>query len=336
MTTSGPGATFRHVADGSSLPGLHRVALVPLRSPRALAVLVLVGLALGVWAAAVSIDRPGSHLGAVLYAGVVWGLLWTVAVASVVLLLVVPVALVLNRRTVRRQFPSGSVTEVELGRDALVLRRPTGFSAVPYRSIYKVREIGPLLRIEVRGRTRAELLPLGLLPAEAIGFLRAKARGTWPVLVPEGSGEPTRQLVVPTGWAGHVAAVRTRELASDTAFWLRLTLVLLLSLPLTWLGGPWWAATAPVAGLVALGLTYAQTRRIIARAQPTGSLASTDFLADRYVSRSVGGVREVRYADIRSLDFRGDVALVRLVHTPGPLLMARALIPDEVLERLPG
>jgi hypothetical protein len=72
------------------------------------------------------------------------------------------------------------------------------------------------------------------------------------------------------------------------------------------------------------------------RVVPDGSVATTDVFEDRLVSRNAGGVREIRYADVRAIEVRGDVVLIRMTTERNVGVIARALIPDELPQRLRG
>jgi len=335
VTTSGPATTYRYIADGQLTARADRAATARLRRPLLIVALVLVGLVLGVGASLVTSAASLPHyLGRVLLIGVVWGLAWVIGVVVLVAALAVPLAKIINRRMVMRLFPDGSVTEVELGKDSLVLMRPTRTRAVPYRTIFRVRATECFLRFELRGRPLAELLPHGLLPDDAVEFIRARARGAWPLAAALGEGNPTRQVVVPAGWATHVAAVHTRAAMRSTSFLARLGLTLLVSAGLAVLAGPAWLVVAPLLALLNVAVTYARTRRAIATALPTGSVATTEFLEDRFIARNARWAREIRFDDIGSLDVCGDVLLLQLASGSGKLAIARALVPDDTLHHL--
>lgn len=327
--------TYRYVADGRLESELDRIAVARLKQPRLWIALAIVTLAYGVGSLLVAnaASLPSS-LGRVVLVGVGVGLAMF-ALIALVIVAAFPLAKVANRRLVGRHFVRGSVTEVELADDALVIRRPTGVRTVPYRKVFRVRPFrSTFLRVERRGRLAAELLPLGLLPDETIEFIRARSRGTWPASTPFGEGQPARQMVIPPGWASHVAAVHTLEALKGREFRTRVALALVVSLALSaWAGSTWLAITA-VFAILAVVVTYVRARRSMAISVPTGSVATTEFLEDRFVSRNAGGAREVRDHDIRAVDVRGDVVLLRLASQRGRFYIARALFPDEQLERL--
>ena len=332
--TSGPATTYRYTSDGRLATDLHRDGAAQLRNPLLWVSLVVVGLLLGIGASlATNVASLPHYLGRVLLIGVVWGLGWVVVVLVLIGALVLPLVKVVTRGLGERLFPEGSVTEVELGDDSLVIKRPTRTRSMRYRAIFRVRATGSFLRVERRGRLVAELLPLGMLPDDAIEFIRTRARGAWPVTA-LGEGNPDRQVVVPVGWAAHVAASYTRAMTRSAGHWTRLGVALLVSALLAVVAGTSWLLVAPVWALLSVTVTYARTRRAIASALPTGSVATTEFLEDRFISRNAGGVREIGFADIRSVDVRGDVVLLRLTARRETLAIARALLPEDQLQHM--
>ena len=111
---------------------------------------------------------------------------------------------------------------------------------------------------------------------------------------------------------------------------LRLGLTSLVILVLALVLSPAWMIAVPVLWLLVAFGVYWPTRHRLGQALPDGSVSTIEFLDDRLISRNASGAREVRYAGVREVDVRGAVASVRLV-TGQPFLMARALLPDEVL-----
>jgi hypothetical protein len=334
VTTSGPGATYRYVADGRLAQETLRKGRTRARSPLAVTTLVVVGLTLGV-AASLSANAASlpTYRGRVVLIGVVWGLAWVLLVAVLIAVLVGPVAAVVARRTIGRTFAVGSVTEVELAEDALVLRRPTGTRTVPYGRIFRLRKTGIWLRVEVRGRVLAELLPIGLLPEAAIDYVRARARGVSPLTDPGDQVRPDREWVVPAGWAAHAAAVHARETVRTRRLGLRVGIALVVAVPLAAVAGPVWLLVVPVFAFLFVAVAYVQARNALAAVLPAGSIASTSFLENRFVSRNAGGTREVPYDDVRRADLRGDVVLLTLSSQRGKLLIARDLVPDEIRDQ---
>lgn len=334
MTVSDPAPTYTYVADAGLADRLRREATARLRRPLPLGILLVFGLVLGILASLITnaASLP-TYRGKVVLIGVVWGLVWVAAVVVLTAVLVVPVSGVVIRRRVARDYPQGSRTEVELGDEALVLVRPTGTRTLPYRKIARVRPIGPWLTIAVRGRLIAELLPKGLLPDAALELIRARARGAAPAAVPW-DGVPTRQMVVPAGWATHLAAVHTRASVTSRRFLVRTGLAAVVSVVLALVLGPAWLAAAPVLALVSVATTFVQTRNSLSAVLPSGSVASTEVLADRFVSRNAGGTREIPFDQVRSVEVHGDVVFLMLASARGRMLIARALIPDDLLDRL--
>jgi hypothetical protein len=337
VTTSGPGATYRYVADGRLAQETLSKGRARARSPLAVATLVVVGLTLGV-ATSLSVNAASlpTYRSRVVLIGVVWGLAWALLGAAIIAVLVGPVAAVVARRTIGRTFAVGSVTEVELAEDALVLRRPTGIRTVPYRRIFRLRKAGMWLRVEVRGRVLAELLPVGLLPDAAIDYVRARARGASPLADVGDQGRPDHEWVVPAGWAAHAAATHARETLRTRRFWIRVGIALLVAASLAAVAGPAWLLVVPLFASLFVAVTYGQARKAVAAVLPTGSVASTRFLDDRFVSSNAGGTREISYDDVRRADLRGDVVVLTLSSQRGRMLIARDLVPDEIREQFAG
>ena len=330
MTISGATPVYRYVADGELVAASSRESMVRLR--RVLWAVVPVGLLVGLGLSlAVNAASVPNHLGEVLVIGAAWGLLWVLAVLAL-FGVVVPLARLSSQRQMARMFSDGSLTEVELDEDFLVIRRPTGARSVPYRSIFRISTRGSFLRVERRGHLMAELLPLGLLPESAIELIRLRSRGLWPQTVELGA--PDREWMVPTSWSAHVAAVVTGDAVRGARFWARCLLAFSASVLLAAGDGPLWLVLAPTLAILSLARTYAGTRRAVASALPTGSVASTEFLEDRFISRNSGGVREIRFGNIHRVKVRHDVVLLRLLRGPKMMAIAQDLVPEDQLERL--
>ena len=327
MTTPQPVATYRFEADAGLAARLYGERLRRLRHPGLLVALLVSGLVLGVGASVLTNAAVWSYYpGRILLIGVVWGLCWVLVVLLSVVVLLLPLVKVINGRSVRKRYPPGSVTEVEIGEDELVVRRPSGSRSLPYAQIRKVRRFGSIVSVEVRGRFLPELLLTELLPEEAVEVVRARA-GRRPRVREPGVGleddEPTRRMVVPPGWAAHLAAVHTRRAVRGRRFWARVGLLTLAATVLAALAGPAWLMAVPALALVIVLATYAQARRAIGAALPAGSVATTQVLDDRFVSRNAGGTREIRFDDVRSVEVSGDVLLLELASQPGNMLIAR-------------
>lgn len=330
MTIVGGTRTYRYVADARLAAAAKGEAIAALRSPRLLVSFAFVGLLLGI-GASISANAASlpDHRDRVILIGTVWGLGW----ALVVLLLVLLLANAINRRMMVRLFPLGSSTEVEVGRDSLVIRRPTGTRSVPYQAIFRVRARRSVLRIELRGRPVAELLPNGLLPADEIEFIHLRSRGLWPLASAPEQRSPDRTFVVPPRWAAQVAGVVTRDALRGAEFWVRFGLTLLVSVLLATLGGRVWLFLAPVLSIAGLLYAYVGTHRAVAATLPAGALASADFLEDRLITRNSVGLREIPIATIRAMDIYGDVVLLRLRSGTKTVAIALCLIPDDLLGR---
>lgn len=335
MTPSNPTTTYRYVADDSMLPSLSREAWVRARDPRLSLCLVILGLVLGVSASLITNAASLPHyLVEVLLIGVALGLIWILGVALIIVIVVVPLATVVNRRMAKRLFPPESVTEVELGPEGLTIRRRSGSRSMPYRTIRRVRTSPAYVVIEARSRPFGELLPRGLLPDSAVEEIRARSRGVWPAGTTRDEGDLTRQMVVPPRWAAHVAALHIRGLLVSARFWVRGSFSLVLAVPSAVISGPAWLLLTPAFALFLVTWSYVQTRRAVGAALPPGSLATSHVEEDRLITHSHGGSREIPYDNVRSVDVRGDVVFVRLVDWPVPLAIARTLIPDEALGNL--
>jgi len=322
------------VADGELPTEVNRQRSALLRDPRVLVPFVVVGVAMGVVASLVTnaASLP-AYLGRVLVIGVAWGTAWVLLVMALAAVVSLPLGRAINRGWLGRKFPEGSVTTVELGADSVVIRRPTGTRSVPYGQILRVRSSRWFWQVQLRSRPFLELLPREMLPDSAVELIRARARGLAPQL-DAWTGSPSRQMVVPTGWAAHVAALQLRREVRHPRFLMRSGAVLLISALATIVfGGPWLLGGVGWC-LFVLGFGYVTTRRTFAAALPPGSTASTEFLADRLVSRNAGGSREVRFADIEAVEERADVLFLRLREQRGALVLARVLVPDEALADL--
>ena len=345
-TTPGPipGPVFRYVADGRLPKAAARAKIRLLRHPVALALLGSVGLVYGVYVAVSGYDiAPSQEPGRFVATTLAWGagLLLLVAILLVVL---VPLVHVSVRRQTRRLFPSGSVTEVELGADELAVRRhlPTGSDrsrTLAYRDLFRVRATPPLVRLEVAGSFRHEVLPAGLLPDDAVAFIQARKRGVWPsssgaAAAPEGApSEGTREWVVPHGWAAHVARVYAREQLRGRRYWVTTAFVMLVSGALATRFGPIWLAAGAALCLLPLLAVYVQARRELGLVLLEGSVASTEIVDGTLVSRNTGGVRRLRLEDVTSVRVRGDVVVVRTAVDRASLLFARELMPPEILTK---
>ena len=335
MTNAEPGATYRYVSDGSLEAVMNREGLRRLRRPAPLVALTVVGAVFGIGVSLVTnADSLPLYLGFVLLIGVAWGVGLVLLVLLVVAILVIPVATAGNRRYATRRFPAGSVTEVELGDDALVINRPTGTREIPYGRIHRVRPRGSFWSVEVRGRFVGEMLPLALLPEDAVEFIRTRARGAWPADAMPVAGTPTRQRTVPSGWAAHVAGVYTGYLLRRRDYWIRVGLASVVAALLAVTFGWAWLLVAPAVALLVGAATYEQVRRSSLSVLPVGSRATTHFFDDRFISRNAGGTREIRFDDVRSIDVRDDVVMVGFASQRGRLLIARDLIPENALEDL--
>lgn len=325
---SGSGRVFTYSSDGT-LPRTWRV-----RSPLTLVLLALALVGVGVVSSVrVNADSLPDYRVQVVLIGLVWGVTM-VAITGLMVVLVVLAHRHLVRRTMSRLFPAGSTTEVELGEDALVIRRPTGEVALPYRAMVRVRANPLWIKVFCRGRARPELLPGRLLPAPALDLLRSRV-GLAPATAAVPDHEPTRTMLVPTGWAAHLAAVHRGAMVRSAGFWVSMPAFLLLGGLLGLLISPWWWLLVPVLVLVRLLVADARTRKVLARALPDGSTASTYVLEDRFVSRNAGGTREILFADVSSASVHDDVVVLRLRSARGRFLIARTLLPPETLASLP-
>jgi len=278
-------------------------------------------------------DSLPYHRGEVVRIALFWGL-----VIATVLVLAVLVGVVVgrtaNRLRMQRLFPSGSVTEVVLAQDALVVTRPAGTRTIPYSRIRRVQVHEHTQWIVVRGRPTVEILPAGLLPPDAIETVQARASGADPLSWSREPGGSERRIVVPDGWAAQVATANVREILHGSRFRVRAGLFVLASAPIAYVAGAGWLGLGPVLALAALGSTYVRTRRAMAAALPSGSTTGVEVLDDRMISRTARWAREIRFDDVREVKVRGGVVFLRMRSSPPLLALARDLVPDDVLERL--
>jgi hypothetical protein len=327
--------TYRYVSDGSLLDGMHRDGLARLLNPLVVSGFVVACLGFGVVLSLVTYESSlPTYLGKVLLIGLFWGALELLAVVVCVAVMV-PTVRVLSRRVLARNYAAGLVTEVDLGDDALVVRRAAGSRTVPYGTVAQIKRRRAFLSIAVRGSLRPVLLPAEILPDDALDYVRTRSRGRVPAAsVPPVAGEPSRRFVAPAGWAAHLAAVHLRSTLTGRAFWTRLGVALAVTGVAAVLGHPAWLVLAPAFAVLFVAVSYVQARRAFASAVPDGTEATTEFLEDRFISRNHGGVREIRYDDVRSVEVHGDVVRLRIGSLPGAMLIARALVTDDGLERL--
>ena len=144
---------------------------------------------------------------------------------------------------------------------------------------------------------------------------------------------PARQFVVPDRWASRVASMMVARTARRRGFWLRLAAGFLVTIPMAQIGGRAWLVLSPAVAIVSLAVVHLRTRRSIAEALPPGSLTSTEAHGDRLVARNPRGSRVIRYDDVRRIDVRGDVVFIEMTTAPPLLVLPRALVPDDLLER---
>jgi hypothetical protein len=334
VAASGATTAYRYVSDGRLAAELNRSRVAILGRPRLVVPFVVASLLFGVGASLV--DNAASlptYLGRVVLIGLMWGTVWLLFMVLCAGVISLPVGRAINRAWVARKFPEGSVTTVELGPDSILIERPTGLRSLPYAEVRRVRSSGFFWQLQLRGRPFVEVLPREMLPDSAVELIRARSRGVAPMSSAE-PGRPTRETVVPPGWAGHVAALQVGRTLRERRFWTRSAPVLLISGLATAVFGGAWVIGGVAWCVFNVGCTYVVTRRNVSAALPTGSTASTFFFDDRCVSRNTGGSREVRFTDIEAADVHDDVVFLRLRDHRGALVLARALVPDDALENL--
>ncbi len=321
------GDVYRFVSDGT-LPATWRV-----RSRLALLLIVLFLLGFGVIASVdANADSLPDYWGRVVLIGIAWGVMLVgVVVLGVALLVLARRGTV--RRTMRRLFPAGSMTEVELKEDSLVIRRPTGAHVLPYRGMTRVQKNDLWVRVFMRGQARAELLPAGLLPEHALGLLRGRA-GRTPAMVVVPDHEPTCSMLVPVGWADHLAATHVRATMGSAPLWVSTIGPASVGGLLGVLVAPAWWLLGPLVVLVRLLVALQRTRSVMARSVPAGSTATTYVLEDRFISCNAGGTREILFQDIRRSAVYDDVVVLRLGSARGHFLIARALLPSDTLAEI--
>lgn len=334
VPTPEPFATYRFVADGAGMVGPIRSRIPIFHKPLVLTAFVVFGLALGTVEsfATYSASVP-EYTGRIIWIGVVWGLYWLVFVA-VVLGLLLWSLVSWERRRIRRLFPEGSSTEVTVDEESVVLDGPTGVRTLTFDQMTMARTSGSFLVLCLRRpRLRTALIPCGVLSDAAVDYVTARAQGARPAPDIEPRGGDLREFVVPPGWAGHVATVYTWSMLRRPAFLERFGVATLAILFAAVLLHPAWAALVPLLlGILLLGV-WAPTRRNVLTAAPEGSVATTEFLDDRFISRNAAGAREIRYADLGSVTLSGDVVLLRVISGP-TRVMPKALFADDVLARL--
>jgi hypothetical protein len=321
------------VSDGSLTRGPIRHRLGLFRRPALLIGFVVVGLVLGLAESfATYSESVSQYLGRIVWIGIVWGLYW-IAFTSLCGGALIGLLVWLERRRLRRQFPAGSTTEVTVGEEGMVLVGPSGARRVGYEQMTVVKTMGSWVVVCLRRpRMRSLLIPNGALPDTVVERLRARALFPPPLPSMESRGGDVRELVVPPGWAAHLARVHTARAIMRRTPLLRLGLTSLVILVLALVLYPAWMIAVPILWLLVGFGVYWPTRHRLGQALPDGSVSTIEFLDDRLISRNASGAREVRYADVGEVDVHGDVASVRLV-TGQTFLMARALLPDEVLQR---
>lgn len=338
---------YRYVSDGRLTAGMRRGVLAPARSPWRWGALVVLCVTGGVAAVCYTyarvleengfdpLDPVGipAHLGELAFSGTVWGLLLSLVAAALVLPFV-PLGLRVQGRRVARMLPAGTVVEAELGETELLVRGASDTRAIPYGVIHDLRARGAFLEVRLRGAGALTRLPVDLLPDEAVEAVRA-ATGTTSTPGPE--AEPaTRSWVVPDGWAGHVASAVTAAGLRGAAWWVKVGVVTVVALLVAALVDPRWLLAVPVAMLLSIALGYVVVRRRVAAVLPVGSVATVRVSSDSFVLRTSAGTRAIRFTSVAAIRFLGarrDVVLLRLRPADG-LLVARALLPDELLERL--
>jgi hypothetical protein len=316
--------------------GLDRDLMARAHLPVAGSALALISFAVGFYSSFDSNrDSLPYYRGEVVRIALVWGLVFA-AILLIAGLIGVFLGRGVNRRRMRRLFPTGSVTQVRLDRDALVLTRPGTTRTIPYGRIRRVKLYEHTQWIMVRGRPLVEVLPAGLLPDEAVETLQARASGAVPLSWSPPATGPARQMVVPAGWATHVAGVDVRNTLSKPRFWVRLGLAILVSTPIAYAAGTAWLALGPALALLSSRLAYVRTRDAMAASMPSGSVARLEVLDDRMVSRTARWAREIRFDEVREVHIRGDVVFLAMTTTPPRLALARELLPDVVIDRLRG
>jgi len=332
VSTPPPFATYRYVADGSLTSGPISRRSRALRNPLLVVAFVASGLAFGLAEAfATYSESTSQYFGRIVLIGLWWGLCWIVFTAALLAALVGTLRW-RERRRLRRLFPPGSTTEVTVTADELVIAGPTGSRTLSFEQMTVVKTLERFLVICLRSM-RSELIPVGVLPEDALAYVSARAVGVWPASDQPAQGDDVRTFVVPDGWEGHLAAVYTRFALARRGFVLRFGLTAVVVALIALALDPWWLLLVPaLLGVIVVGL-YAGTRRNAVRAVPSGSIATLELLEDGFISRNTSGSRETRYADVREFEVRADVVLLR-TSARSWRLMALALFPDDVVDRM--
>jgi hypothetical protein len=336
MTTPGDATVYRYVSDGQMAAAAARDAMARTKRPPLWFAIGVIGFAVG-FVASYRGNRASLpyYRAEVIRIAIGWGLVFVILAVGAALLGIV-LGRTAIRRHMRRLYPVGSETEVELADETLVLRRPSGARTIPYGDIRIVRSREHALWIFVRGRPMAEALPASLLPPDAVDGIRARSVGAVPVSTSTPEIASGRQAVVPARWASHVAAMTLRRNVVRPKFWARVGLGILVSIPMAMVGGRGWLALTPTLALLSLGLSYLQTRRSVAWALPVGSVQSVEVQDDRLVSRSPRWSRVIPLADIRRVDLRDDVVFLEMTTRPPLLVLPRNLVPDSLIDQHRG
>jgi hypothetical protein len=328
--------TYEYVAHGSLGRGPIRQRMARFEKPWLWAAYVVFWLAFGLVSALVTYSTSLPYYPRrVIEIGVLWGLEF-LAAASLAIGLMLAWLVHHEKRGLARRFEVGSVTTVRVDEDGLELTGRRGTRLLPYSDIRSLLRAETFVLLICRRRPRSEPLPASLLPAALVEYVEMRALGVRPVTTPEPHGDHVRRFVVPEGWARHLARVYAREVLRPPMVWLRFGLAELVVVALTIWVHPALGILVPLLLAGLLVGAYLPTLRNLTPRLPAGSVATTELFEDHFVSRNQGGAREFRYADVVSAQVRGDVVLLRTASAP-PWLIARSLLPDDVLDRLtPG
>ncbi|MGW6730437.1 hypothetical protein ACWF9G_31445 [Nocardia sp. NPDC055029] len=320
-------------ADADTIARLaHRGALLTVRHPARIFVPAAIALAL-------------------LPLGEIHGL-WMQAVLTLAVVLGWPVVGYLTaRRGLRRAFAPiyapGADCAIRLGPDAMDIVDAYSYARLPYEFIVSIRESGAFTLLETVWTpvfAPRELFPPSIV--ERLPALFENRREPLP-----GSAAPLPPI--PTVPSPHATLVADddlgRHLLSATLRepWTRIPLVAAVSMfvvtvvALTgWLFGPRWAGLIIVMCVVLACVSFYAARnpapddiRALKYATP-GAVMATQFGSDGFVFQTATALLRIPYADIRRIDIRDGVTIMRRSSRDSTYAIPTALFPEPVPTQL--
>ncbi|MGW6426516.1 hypothetical protein ACWF82_27910 [Nocardia sp. NPDC055053] len=320
-------------ADADTIARLaHRGALLTVRQPARVFVPAAIALAL-------------------LPLGEIHGL-WTQAVLTVAVVLGWPViGYLASRRELRRLcalvYAPGALSAVQLGPDAMDIADADGYVRLPYEFIVAIREAGAFTLLQTVWTTL--LVARELFPPSIVERLPALFENRQEPL----PGSPAPLPPMPIVPSPHATVVADDDLgrhllsAALREPWNRIPLVAAVStfvvtvVALTaWLIGPRWAGLIIVMCVVLACVSFYAARnpapddvRALKYAAP-GAVMATQFGSDGFVFQTATGLLRIRYADIRRIDIRDAVTIVRRTGRDSTYAIPTALFPEPVPAQL--